>query len=266
MNLPDVIYNSFEQRKAKEPKAEITFAPSYLSDCRRKIFYSKTGHEPSNPAELPGLLKMEWGNILHNDIQQRLVKAGVLESFEEWREKEYEGLKFIYRYDGMLNDGGKRAILEIKTVYASGYQTIEKAPKDEHVLQAVSYMMFEGLDKAYILYAGRDNGFLKQHEVNFCEEKVCVNFQETNLMEVWREKILDMATLEVNIQTGILPPRDYSINLKNANGVIVNNFQKDGEKLKSAWRCSYCQFYNLCWSKELEEIKTKKFYINGIFY
>lgn len=266
MNLPDIIYKSFEQRKAKEPKEKITFAPSYLSDCRRKIFYSKTGHEPSNPIELPSLLKMEWGNILHDDMQQRLVKAGVLESFEEWRTAEWEGLEFIYRYDGILNVDGKRSILEIKTVYASGYQSIEQSPKEEHVLQAVSYMLFEGLDKAYILYAGRDNGYLKQHEVNFCEGKVCVNFQETDLMDKWRELIDKLGTLKVNIETSILPERDFSIALKNSNGVIAESFQKDNQKFKSDWRCSYCNFKDLCWKKELEEIKTKKFFINGIFY
>lgn len=263
MNLPDIIYNSFKQKEAKENKA-VTFAPSYLSDCKRKIFYSKTGETPA-PIELPSLLKMEWGNILHDDIQERLQNHGILESFEELRTIEYEGLTFNYFYDGILNDNGNRSILEIKTVYASGYTTIEKAPKDEHVLQAISYMIFEKLDKAYILYAGRDNGYLKQHEVNFCDGKVCVNYVETDLMEVWKRKIEELAALKTKIELSILPQRDYSISLKNAGGVIVDNFQKDNQKYKSDWRCQYCGFKDICWAKELEEIKHHKFFIDGVF-
>lgn len=274
INIPEIIYNSFKQREAKVPNGQINFAPSYLSDCRRKIYYSKIGETPSNPVELPSLLKMEWGNILHDDIQQRIKGNGILESFEEWREAEYQGLKFIYRYDGILNVEGKRIVLEIKTVYASGYKSIESAPKTEHILQAISYMVFEKIDAAIILYAGRDNGYIKQHTVEMVTvedseglptQAINVNGMDTDFMTVWRGKVGNMRELKYKIEHKQLPDRDFSIAMKHDKGVITEDFQKDSVKYKSDWHCSYCGFKDLCWAKEFEEIKKHRFFINGEF-
>lgn len=264
VNLPEIIYNSFKQREAKAPSDKVTFAPSYLSDCGRKIYYSKTGAKPSNPIELPSLLKMEWGNILHDDIQQRLKDAGVLESFEEWRTAEYEGLTFIYRYDGILNADAVRYIMEIKTVYASGYKSIEESPKPEHVQQAISYMKFEKIDKALILYAGRDNGYLKQHTIElngYC----LVNGVKTEDDKTWESNVQKMRSLKAKIESKQLPDRDFKIVLKHDKGVITEEFQKDSVKYKPDWQCSYCSFKDMCWAKEYEQIKGFKFYINGEF-
>lgn len=264
INLPDIIYKSFTQREAKVPNGKVTFAPSYLSDCGRKIYYSKTGEKPTNPIELPSLLKMEWGNILHDDMQKRLQDAGVLESFEEWRTATCEGLEFIYRYDGILSIDAVRYIMEIKTVYASGYKSIEESPKPEHIQQAISYMNFEGIDKAIILYAGRDNGYLKQHTIEL-NGSCLVNGVKTDDHKKWYENIQRMRYLKSLIETNQLPDRDFKIVLKHDKGVITEDFQKDSVKYKSDWQCSYCGFKELCWKKEYEQIKDFKFFINNQF-
>jgi len=271
MNLSEIIYNSFnEGAKAKPERTEVTFAPSYLSKCGRAIAYGKLGYEPTNPPDLPALLKMGWGDILHDDIQQRLVKAGVMESFEEFKTIEHEGLTFNYFYDGIVSENGVRWIIEIKTVYSSGYKAIEERPKEEHVLQCLSYMIFEKIDRAIILYAGRDNGYLKQHYLELHDDlngsaRLLVGGADYGHLAMWKEKVEKMKRIKAQVEKKELPDRDYSIVLKNTNGEIATEFVKDKEKLKSDWQCSYCSHYSLCWANELEEIKKHKFYINNKF-
>lgn len=269
MNIPELIYTSF-QREEKEriPQDNVTFAPSYLSKCGRAIYYQKKGEKATNPPDLAGLLKMYWGDLLHDDIQKRL--NGLLESFEEPRMIDYEGLRFYYFYDGILNDNGNRAILEIKTVYASGYKSIEERPKDEHVLQSLSYMIFEGIDKGIILYAGRDNGYLKQFKLEYQDDlngnkRLLVDGKDYLHYQVWKDKIDKCKRLKVQIESGTPPERDYQIVMKNTKGEISFSFDKDKTKYKSDWQCSYCSYRNTCWKPELEEMKNHKFYINQTF-
>ncbi len=260
LNLVDIIYQSFaKEKKDKEPSELVTFAPSYLSNCGRAIFYKKTGEKPTNPPDLPALLKMGWGDILHDDIQARLSKLGYLESFEEAKTAEYEGLTFNYFYDGILNVDGMRAIMEIKTVYASGYKSIENGAKEEHILQLISYMVFEGIADGIILYGGRDNGFLKQYEFNLLDLQ-----ENTKYYDLWKSKVEKMKGLKKQIEARELPQRDFQIVMKNG-AEIAFDFQKDNVKYKTDWRCSYCNFFDKCWKSEKEQIKKHKFYINGVF-
>lgn len=267
-SIVDIIYKSFEKsERERKPQEKITFAPSYLSKCGRAIYYDKKAETPSNPPELPAKLKMYWGDILHKDIQERLQKAGVLESFEEFRTIEHEGLTFNYFYDGIVKVQGERAILEIKTVYASGYSSIEERPKDDHVLQCLSYMIFEKIDKGIILYAGRDNGFLKQHKIAYdFEGNVLINGKNLyGYAELWHDKIMKMKRLKELIESGGIPDRDFQIRLKNKGGQISHDFQHNSEKIKSDWQCTYCSHKDTCWKDVYAQIGKYKFYINNKF-
>lgn len=271
MNLPNILYESF-RKEEKEPKAQgsITFAPSYLSNCVRQTYYKKIGEKPSNPIDLPAMLKMQFGTVIHDEIQSRLQDKGILKSFEQWRTKEHLGLTFHYFYDGILEQDGERAIMEIKTVYANGFNSVEKEPKSDHVLQTLSYMIFEDINDAIILYAGRDNGYLLQYNLRLADipeigKRLLINNQRTDYLEKWNDRVKKMHQVKKNIEEKQLPQREFSIVLKNSSGAILDSFQKDNVKHKSAWQCSYCPFKELCWKKELEEIKTKKFFINGQF-
>jgi hypothetical protein len=62
-----------------------------------------------------------------------------------------------------------------------------------------------------------------------------------------------------------VPERDGYIKLKNSGGKISEDFQKDKVRHKSDWRCSYCQWKNLCWKAELEEIQGHNFFMDGKF-
>lgn len=268
MNIPEIIYNSFQrEEKERTEQKDVTFSPSMLSTCGRAVYYRKKGFKPSNPPDLPGLLKMYWGDLLHNDIQQRLKQAGILESFEEARQIVWDGLTYNYYYDGIISSGNERAILEIKTVYASGYKSIEERPKDEHVLQALTYMRFEKIDYGIILYAGRDNGYLKQFRLQFQDDLqgLLIDGKDYLHYTVWKEKMKRNVLLKQMIESNQMPERDYQIVMKNNNGEIAYSFDKDKVKMKSAWQCSYCPHLNTCWKPEMEQMRNNKFYINGIF-
>lgn len=269
MNLVSIIYNSFPpQSEAKEYKENFTVAPSYLTKCRRAIIYGKNGTKPSNPPDNASLFKMRMGDIIHDNIQELLKEKGLLESAEIHKNTHYNGLEFNYFYDGIINlSEDWRGILEIKTIYANGFRSIEKEPKPEHVLQCLSYMIFENIDKAIILYIGRDNGFMLQYELRLNNEieVLFIDGKETRYHEQWLEKVAQLKAVKLYHLAGELPPRDYSMVFKNANGVISDEFQKDNQKYKSDWRCQYCSFKDICWAKELEEIKHHKFFIDGKF-
>lgn len=260
LNLVDIIYQTFkDEKKEREPQTEITFAPSYLSTCGRAIYYKKTGEKPTNPPDLPALLKMGWGDILHDDIQARLSKLGYLESFEEAKTIEYEGLVWHYFYDGILKADDFRAIMEIKTTYSSGWKSVEDAPKEEHVLQMISYMVFENIEDGILLYAGRDNGYLKSYEFNLTELK-----NNSKYYYQWLMKIEKMKWLKKQIEAKEMPARDFQVVMKKS-GEIAYDFQKDNTKFKSPWQCMYCGYFAKCWQHELEKMENHKFYINGIF-
>lgn len=266
LNLIDSLYRYFEeQEKVREPQDKITFAPSYLNACGRQIFYKKTGQTPTNPPDLPARFKMHFGTLMHTEIQRMLSEIGHLESFEEFRTTEYEGLVFNYFYDGILNVEGERHIMEIKTIYGAGFDAIKENPKEDHLIQAVSYMVFEKIPRAVILYIGRDNGYMVQHHLRAENKTLFVNDKDTNYLRLWKDKIQKMKELVLMIEAGVLPERDFQIVLKNSKGIITDNFQYKNEKYKSDWNCNYCSFKDLCWQKEFEQIKNHNFYIGGQF-
>jgi hypothetical protein len=76
-----------------------------------------------------------------------------------------------------------------------------------------------------------------------------------------------MRSLKNKIENNLIPERDFLLNMKNLNGKIVFDFILNEER-KTSYPCAeYCTWRDLCWEKEMEEIKEKKykFFINGQF-
>jgi hypothetical protein len=119
-------------------------------------------------------------------------------------------------------------------------------------------MLLEKKQYGILFYICRDTGFI---------EEFVYSIEKMN--DKYKEKMFDridlLKKLEIGIKEGICPDREYKICMKMHKGEIKFNFQKDNIKYKSAWQCMYCQFLDLCWKKELEIIKSKKFYIDGGF-
>jgi CRISPR/Cas system-associated exonuclease Cas4 (RecB family) len=263
MNFADIFYNAMEKTERK-PSSSVSFAPSYLTDCARKIYYKKTGTEMSNPADLPARFKMMLGTLAHEGLQKILADEGLLIEAETLKEHTLpSGIKMYYRLDGIVKDGDGKAIIEIKTKYGAGMDYVKDAPSDDHLVQTVCYLVFEKMTKAYIIYVGRDNGYLFQHKVELKNGIVELNGNPIDLdIESYFARLDGIKEM---IESKTLPARDYEIVMKKWNALISFDFIKDKVKYKSDWRCEYCSYKDQCWSAEIEAFKKsdKNFYIKG---
>jgi hypothetical protein len=255
--IKEIIYNYLQKDDDHVSKASNNFAPSYLTDCRRKIYYKKTACLPSNPIEPPAKLKMEMGNMIYEYIRkvlQETISAKYIEG-EEWRFKNWQDLDWIYRVDNIIEIDDKKYVIECKSTYMSGWQAIEKQAKEEHILQLFLYMIFEEIEDCILIYIGRDNGFMVEYQ--FTLDKLIEDYGE-----YLDNRILDLLKLKIQIDNKELPDRDYQIYLKRTESVSFE-FQKDNEKYKTDYQCSYCQYKNYCWDDILTKIQPNQFYING---
>jgi len=275
--IKELIYSHFDLQRQNKEKREINidkinFAPSYIDKCKRQIFYQKRNEPQSNPIEIHSYIKFAMGDSVHLSLQNILKEIGIYKEGEEFKEAEMFGLNWLYRIDGLLELNNNKFIIEIKSVYSSGYNSIEHEAKREHELQLLMYMLFEKIEFGIILYIGRDNGFIVEY-----------NYHIEALKEKHKDFILNKAKelklLQNQIENNFLPNRDYNVVIKNMSagkiqsdiidGVNHHNlsfeFQKDSIKYKSDWQCLYCSWKNTCWSKELEEIKNNDFFINNKF-
>jgi len=256
--LKELIYNYFKNNQRAKKDWDGHFAPSDSLKCGRQLYYKRKNITASNPISEASFLKMELGNATHLLIQ-KILKDSKIEFIEEedLKTKIYQGIEFIYRTDGIYNIDGKKTIIEIKSTYSSGFSAIEHTAKTEHIIQALLYKHLENADKIILLYIGRDNGLMHEY-----------HFEDDNLSEY--ETMLDSEIQKLkNIKDKILnndiPDKDFKIELKNYNDKILDNFTKNKIKHKTDWQCSYCQWKNLCWEKELQEIRNHKFYIDNEF-
>ena len=239
--------------------ASVFFNPSSFSTCKRQIYFKKIATKITNPITTTSYLKMAFGTVLHEKIQAIVKSLGILIEAEKLKVASFGGLKFRYKTDGIIIINGMRYIMEIKTTYAQGLRAVRDAPKPEDVIQMSLYMLFEHVENGILLYVGRDNGFLKEYVINVGNPLYRI------ALDTISKKIQDLKVLAVNIKTREVPARDCQIVLKNNKGDVSEKFQKDKKTFKTNWQCSYCQWKDMCWKNELNEISNHKFYIDGVF-
>jgi len=256
--IKEKIYDYFLKTETERQQQEtITFAPSYFSDCKRKIYYKKTGEPITNPIDSAGYFKMELGksgHLLIQNILKNIPDIKILD-IEKKGYAELETIGYNYYVDCIAEIAGEKWIIEIKTIYGAGFNYIEKdGAKPEHELQLQLYMKFEQINHGMILYVGRDNGFMLEFPyIGIKDEKTII------------EKAKELRKLKLMIECRQIPDKDFNIVLKNCGENISDNFTKDKEKYKSDWQCSYCGYKNACWKNELAEICNRKFFIAGKF-
>ena len=260
--IRELIYQHFENDRLKkesyEMKKDVNFSPSTLTNCKRRIFYKKTKTPASNPIDTHSYIKFSMGDAVHEKIQDILKDIGIFINGEEWKETEWQGLKWIYRYDGKIFNQ-KEFIIEIKSKYAQGIDNIEKFGADiDNELQLFLYMIFENIKDGILFFIGRDNGHMV--EFNYSYDKL--NEKYSDLLKI---KIEELKKLKIQIENNELPDRDFQICIKNTNRNLTFDFQKDNIKYKSDWHCNYCSYKDLCWQDILSEIKNNSFYIDGGF-
>lgn len=261
--LKDLIYQHYQngrhhKHKTRDMKdAQIFFNPSSFSACKRQIYFKKLAVKTTNPISTASYLKMAFGTVLHEKIQAIVQSLGILVEAEKLKVASMGGLKFRYKTDGIVVLNNVRYIMEIKTTHGQGFRMIKDAPKPSDIIQMALYMLFEKVENGVLLYVGRDNGFLMEYVVKVGDPLY------TLAMESISKTMLHLKVLEAYIKDRHMPARDCQIALKYKNGVVSDKFQKDKVAYKSDWQCSYCEWKDLCWARELEEIKNHTFYING---
>lgn len=277
--VKSIIYDYFKEKleEEKQKPDAVTFSPSSCSNCKRRLFFKFTNAPVTNPITEHALLKMELGSNVHQLIQDILKDRGVYVSGEELKVSGYARLNWRYRVDGLLKVGETDRLLEIKSTYASGWNAVEKAPKQDHLMQLGIYMLLESIDESSLLYIGRDNGFMVEYTVRALppqkadDPKVLLVFNEEGaiiddtLTQRILDKIEELRELQKKVEANELPDRDFNLVMKRVGDTeVVYEFQKDKEKYKSDWQCNgYCPYTLLCWADVYKEINNHKFYIKG---
>lgn len=266
--IKELIYQYFDNERLYKEKKQLQYdndfnaAPSYLTDCKRKLYYKKMNIPASNPTPLHSYIKFAMGDAVHEKLQNILSKIIYFKKCEVFQEKELYGLKWVYRLDGSFLVVSNEYILEIKSIY--GTDNYNDLPKDDNIIQLFSCMLLENKEYGDLLYICRDTGFIEEFIFTLDDLK-------SKYGEIYKKHLNKIKELKKCIEEKKEPDRDYELYLKNDNGIIKESFQKDNVKYKTPWQCSkkegntYCQWRDLCWSKELEEIKNHSFFINGKF-
>lgn len=268
-NLIDSFYRHFsEQEVSKYDPKDPHFAPSYLANCGRQTYYKKTNTKPSDPISDTAFFKMHFGKLQHQGLQDILVKMPGYKVVEMEKENniEYQGLKFKYFIDCIVEWESEQYIIEIKTVFGRGMDSVKDEPKENDILQTLSYMGFKKIKKAIILYIDRGSGYQVQHDIE-SNGDLLLNGKEVNkYRNSWKVKIDYLKVIKQLIVKNILPERDYQIVIKKTNGNMTFSFQKDGIKYKSDWQCTYCQYKTKCWKEVIDGMEGYSFYIDGKYY
>lgn len=260
--LREIIYDYLENNEDNYiyKNKEFTASPSSICDCRRKIYYRKKGYTQSNPISAPSKLKMEMGNMIHNYIKKILedknyntFNINYIEG-EQLKCAELGGLLWWYRVDNLIEIDQKKYMIEVKSVFMSGWSEVQNNARIENILQLYLYMLFEKIDNGIILYIDRSSGYMKEY-----------NFTLRSLQDydndLWKQiEGLNQLALQVNNDT--LPERDFQAYMKRTESLSWE-FQKDKKMYKTDFHCNYCSFKDYCWKDIIEIIQPGQFYIDG---
>jgi len=209
----------------------------YMSDvgkCDRATFYDFTCPEKKRPITAKTLMMFNAGNLLHDDIQARARKRGLIEAgrdiemgVEDWAHKATGRLDFITAVYKFIETEKGLAVAEIKT--KNPYNFGEEEPTQDEIDQILWYIdrlkessakgirQSEVLDYGFVLYVDRamiaDPMPIRGWRVDYDAERLAVIKA--------RFTALDKA-----IQAGECPMRP---------------FERDSVK------CSYCRYEAHCW-------------------
>jgi len=210
------------------------FYMSDVSKCDRTTFYDFTCPEKKRPITAKTLMMFSAGNLLHDDIQDRARRRGMLEAgrdiemgVEDWAHKATGRLDFIAAVYRFIETEKGIAVVEIKT--KNPYNFGSEEPTQDEVDQILWYIdrlkessaksvrQSEVLDYGFILYADRA---MIADPLPLCGWRVDYDAERVAVIKA-RFTALDKA-----IQAGECPMRPH---------------ERDSVK------CSYCRYEAHCW-------------------
>jgi len=231
--------------------------PSEASKCLRAIWYSRKKVPKSNPMDASAIWKTEMGNAIHDRIAKFLADMGINARDEIPFKKNIEGLKFPVsgRIDNVFNEIGEDVGIEIKTTFGRGVVEIQKKrqPKWDAILQVALYLYLTDLNKFYLIYIGRDNGYRCQFEFTMKKDAI---FMDGKKLDITLDDIVSkFKRVEKAVDSNDIPDREYKIAIKHGR-IRPDGFSKNKVKYKGSWRCSYCGYRDHCWRSELEKYQN----------
>lgn len=227
MHDADMTISCFKERKKEYNHREQLdgefYHPSQLGQCLRKMWFDvkkapKDGEETAEDL-FKSHLVFEMGTYAHVLFQNLCERSGILEQ----REVAIIDPKnrILGHGDGVLKIGGRRYLLEIKTINARGFTELG-APKDAHKMQMTAYMKSLGLDAAIIIYIDKDGSRVKEFVYDYDAA-------------YWRDVVKARISIFFDsVRDNTMPDREGSN--------------------PSKMPCNYCPFRRICFdSEELTE-------------
>lgn len=268
--LQDVLTKEQNENSARRSTYGVRHNPSSASvrdgsrvigACLRQLYYKSTGEPVSEPSDGGSLLKMDFGNVIHDYLADKLKKIPGLNYTEEFPGKllvDDLTKELSYRLDGLVLTGeeyaGSTGGVEIKTVFGRKMDSIKvEGPSEDHLLQIVCY--FKALPSVKwfsLLYFARDTGYRIEFHIWREGEDLYIQGPSIpypkKLHYKWEQIKERFKEYEGYLERKELPPRDYKVWL-NSSGEVMNVKTIKGEKYKSDWRCTYCAYKTKCWSQ-----------------
>lgn len=206
-----------------DPDVEAFFHPSSIGKCLREMWFKrfKAPSVKKPDRALESHITFEFGTFLHVMFQNLCDEAGILHKREFVMKS--SKLRVIGTCDGILKLGSRFVVLEIKSINARHWPSVQMAPKHEHKQQVLLYCHILGIPQAVIVYINKDRSDLKEHAVSVAQNE-----------QFLRTYVLDrVRAFHTAIDTRVAPPPEGTDS--------------------HAPPCLYCDFASLCHSK----VKTK---------
>ena len=249
------VLNSF---KTGEDRKHGWNSPSSIGSCMRQSYFSRVGIKPDFTSNDPRLQRIfDNGTGVHIRLQDYLKRDGILLLDEAPLVN--EDYKILGTTDGLLLDGDRLAVLEIKSIYSFGFSGLKDA-KPEHKLQAGIYLFCLNEMRKKILkgeraelekfYLEKISSFLKS------EKKVSERFdlfRETlDLLEKYPKPLKRTIFLYENKDTQEL--KEFAVEDGNVvqdalkrfeilNGYVEREEAPDEEK---SYSCAGCKYRKVC--------------------
>jgi hypothetical protein len=210
------------------------FYISDVSKCDRAIFYDFKCPENKRPITAKTLMMFAAGNLLHDDLQSRAKKRGLVESgrdieygLEDWATKATGRLDFLTPVYRFIETEKGIAVVEIKTKNPYGFG--DEEPNQDEVDQLLWYIdrLMDSANKSikklavlpygFILYADRSMSAdplpLAAWQVDFDPERVGIIKAR-------------YTTLDKAIAASEIPQRPF---------------------MRDSIKCQYCRYKEHCW-------------------
>lgn len=211
------VLNNF---KSGEDRKHGWNSPSSIGNCLRQSYFSRKGVTPDFISNDPRLQRIfDNGTGVHIRLQDYLKTNGVLLLDEA--PVINDTYEILGTTDGLLLDGDRLAVMEIKSIHSLGFNALKSA-KSEHKLQAGIYLYClnemrklllrghrKAIEKVYIdkLYTFLTDG--KRSKEEKIAERVATFKQTLDLLEKYPKPLLRTVFLYENKDTQEL--KEFSV-------------------------------------------------------